>query len=190
MAVRVRVRSQEQVFSLGNWEKDWVAWHQSEGRKDGRLCSCVRPPYRAVCRWVPQCLCWTLHPHGQFWSCIDPWDQPTQSNLQIALGQVCCQEGAPALPILRATHSEQEISFDSYGMHISEGDIVGGPLLPAQAAVSLGWNMGLCGPDTDSSGPCCDLWLLQEPMNSELAANLKLYCPSPESPWGPTLLKS
>lgn len=34
---------------------------------------------------------------------------------------------------------------------------VGGSLLPAQAAISLGWNMGLCGPDTDSSVPHCDL---------------------------------
>lgn len=101
---------------------------------------------------------------------------PTSINSKITQGNTQ-PENHFALPLCGATHPTQVIRPYYHCACISGKTVTGRSLLPEWTTVWLRRITGISGPITDGNWSCCDLWLLQEPVDSELAANLMLYQP-------------
>lgn len=108
-----------------------------------------------VWRWVPSCTCWTLAPHGQFWSCTGEWD--LLALPQISLGdnpwQVDAEQLAPPYAFLWLCihHRQWSTACTAFVACIFWGRPL---VVPAWASVSLGQITRVCRPIADNSWPC------------------------------------
>lgn len=106
---------------------------------------------------------------------------PTTTKLKIAQASPW-PENHSALPLCGATHSAQASDRGYHCACISGKSYW--QITTASMNYCMAWRItGISGPITDGNWSCCDLCLLQEPMDSELATNLMLYQPDgPTSP--------
>lgn len=163
--------------------KDWVVWYWSKGWRDSHDCSFFGSPSRAVYRWEPLCLCWTLPPHSQFWSCIGLVRSALPTQPTNCPQQPVAKISPPSCPFSGPYILCKKQNIGLINMH-NLGQTCGGwPLLPARAVVSCMDHRALW---AWYRWQLSSLWLLKEFTDSELTANLMLYWPDgAASPWDP-----